>query len=357
MRTREYAHCDMDQRIAVVAFDGDRMVGRNFFCHCPILVNGKLVECVVTYNLFVDPAYRPKGVGTYIKMHVLKLGYPNVSSGVSPEMQKVQDAWSAYRKVASHPVYSVPVDLLGLLRLARMAAERGPPAEGRKTGVMASAVRQARSALSVAAGRWPALRPLAPDEAVRLLDEVLESERLPVQLPWNVEILVAALQGRRSGMRAWLVEFDAGGAGQPRHLVSAYVKSRTIRTLGAARRSASELHLNEIFPPVRDPQRAGALLRFALQQARRCGASILQIYAMTDALRDVCVGHGLETFFSKQVYVAPNSKDKALAGTLGDAGNWWCRAINEDQFEEVGLPRAGLPAAPDAALHLAPRPQ
>ena len=336
LRTSYCAHADMDQPVGVGAWDGERMIGRNFFFHIPISVRGRPVECVVTNNLFVAPEYRPQGIGTYLKMYVLKLGYPQISSGVSPAMQKVYNAWNAYRRVDSSPTYSLPTDLLGLVRVARIAVERSAH-QSSSPGVSRLALSRLLSIVRLLTSRRLALRRLKPRDGEDALDSVLHAARRPVQVPWNRSTLVEGLHGRHATLRAWIVEFP----GAPLRLVTGYIKRREVRTIGKRTTQMTEFLLNEVWPPLEDETQAKACLAFAVQQARALRASVTQVDAMTEALRRTCQGFGFDRFYEKRVYIAPNTKDRSLDETLSDPANWWCRAINENEFEELALRRTG----------------
>lgn len=334
-----FTYCDPEQLVGIGAWDGERMVGRNLFFHCPIAVTGSYVECVVTNNLFVAPLYRPKGIGTYLKMYVLKLGYPQISSGVSPSMQKVYDAWSAYRRIDAAKTYSVAADAFGVLRVARIAAERNDTGnDGARDGSVArGAFERTRASLRLMLNARQPVRVLDPDAAIGALDTVLLSARRPIQVPWNRLVLRDALRGRHGRMSAWIIELPGGRL----QFVSAYRKDRQVRTIGSRQTMMTELLFNEAWPPAEDDEVALACIAFVLRQARQLGASVVQVDAMTPALARICEKFGFDCFYRKRVYIAPNTRDVDLAAILSDPSNWWCRGINENEFEEIALPRAG----------------
>ena len=333
MRLEQYEGCDLDQKVGVFAIDGDRVIGTNFFHYCPISVNGELIECIVSNNLFVAPEYRPKGIGSFLKMHVLRLGLPQISSGVSPQMQKVYDAWSAYTKVDASPVYAMPVSAFGILRVARIANERDASASGR----FALALAIMKRYLSVRAFSKGALidyESLATDQALKSVEGILKSERYPIQVPWNRRMIERALRGEDSRAHAWVIEVQSTSGTPVRHFVSGYLRAMQVRGLGRGEKEIEEFHLTEIFPPVRDKEVARACLALTIENARCLGVAIVQVYAMTEALDDACTEARLDSFFKKRVYIAPNTKEERYDRFLRTPSNWWCRIRNEDQLEE-----------------------
>ena len=341
MRLVHFEGIDLDQKIGIFAIDGDSVVGTNFFYFCPISIYGRLVECVVSNNLFVHPAYRPKGVGSFLKMYVLKLGYPQISSGVSPSMRKVYDAWSAYTKIDASPVFAIPITMFGLLRVGRLATERASgSAGGRGPLLKAVGARVGRVApLLGSSGRHR--RVLSPAEAERRMEEMLKSESYPIQVPWNRDVVSHAIWGSAARARAWMVEIDSGPS-RSAHMITGYLRPMTVRGLGTAQHQIDELHLTEIFPPVRDEKLATTLLGVVVRRARATGASIVHVYAMTEALENACRNLGLDSFYNKRVYIAPNTKDPEMDAMMRTPSNWWCRIRNEDQLEENAFSRAGM---------------
>lgn len=338
-RLSDHQRSDPDELVAVIATNDGKVIGRNFLFHCPILVGGNSVDCIISHNLFVAPEYRPKGIGTYVKMYVLKLGYPQISSGVSPAMQKVQDTWRAYAKIDSTPAFAIPVDALGMLRVARLVSS-APSDDSPKDG---STIRSMMQQLRARAGlAWPVNRHLSAypgRQAAELLDQVLEAERFPVQIPWNRDLIRTQLLNDKGNPKAWVVSVPTSSTGTTHYLITGYLIPRTTRTLGTRTTKITELHINEIFPPVRDAVTAALLLGFAAQKGRKIGASIVQLYATTKALKLACIEGGLRSFHSKHVYIAPNTNNPKALELLRDPSNWWCRAINETQFEEIALAR------------------
>ena len=324
-----YEFCAMDDTVAVVAFDGEHMVGRNLVFLCNILVNGEPLKCAVSHNLYVDEAYRSKAVGTFIKMHVLKLGYPQISSGLSGAQKQVLDKWNAYQRVEDAKIYSMPLDFNGIVRLSRLAYYRAIdngashlPALMRSL-VNAVAIKPRLSSATL-------VDALDAETAREKLDGVLDDCRFNVQLPWNRSKLRAAISGQLNNMKAWVVPI----AGQLR-LITIYLKYREARVLGNAARTLCEAHVNEVFPPVAQADEVRQVIKFCARQMQACQASILQVHALNEVMADSCQHLKLNTFLEKTVYIAPNKAAPDIAAIITDRQNWWCRAINEDQFEEV----------------------
>jgi GNAT superfamily N-acetyltransferase len=341
MRLRDHERSGMDDVVGVVAIVDGRIIGRNFFFHSTLSIHGHEVDCIVSHNLFVAPAYRPRGIGIYIKMHVLKLGYPQVSSGVSHAMQQVQDAWSAYRKIDSTPAFAIPVSPLGGLRVARLAAEGAAPG-GSPAGTLHHLARQQGAAWWLERRADRALLALDAQAAAARMDRILDAERFPVQVPWNRALLRDALLGLVRMPAAGVYVKRGDPTAEPGYLMTGYTRRRTARGLGRRSAKYDEFHVNEVFPPVHDPLVAQSLLGHAVREARMRGADIVHFYATTETLQRVCEAAGLRSFVGKHVYIAPNSRCQTAVELLGTAQNWWCRVINEDQFEEV----AAVPAGP-----------
>jgi hypothetical protein len=341
MRLKHYERCDLDQKVGIFAIENDAVIGTNFFYFCPLAVNGKIVECVVSNNLFVAPEYRPKGIGTFLKMYVLKLGYPQISSGVSPSMQKVYDAWSAYTKIDASPVYAIPVTPFGLLRVARMASEKNASVRKGRLEVLTKAMRRGLAVLSARKAGNAHITLQHPRRAEELMDQVLRSERYPIQVPWNRDVVTRALRGENTRVHAWMASIKDENGIEVIHLISGYLRPMQVRGIGTEQRRIQELHLTEIFPPVRSESIARACLSIVVKRAAALGASIIQVYAMTSALQAVCDAAGFDSFFKKRVYVAPNTKDKTIDAFFRNPDNWWCRIRNEDQLEENAFRREG----------------
>lgn len=340
MRLTHFENVDLDQKVGIFAIDNDRMIGTNFLYYCPISVNGKLVECIVTNNLYVHPDYRPKGVGTFLKMYILKLGYPQISSGVSPSMRKVYDAWSAYTKIDASPVFVMPVDAFGLLRVSRMSSEREAGKAGGRIRLAKKILSGFIRALSIRNTGPKNVRVLSPVEAEARLHEVLHAASFPIQVPWNRDLVVRSIWGLDAKAHAWMVEVGCTDA-RSTHLVTGYLRAITARGLGSLQRRVQELHLTEIFPPASSEAVARACLQVVSRKARATGASIVHVSAMTGSLRSVCEKAGLDSFYEKRVYIAPNTKDGAMDELMRTPANWWCRIRNEDQLEENAFRRAG----------------
>jgi hypothetical protein len=79
---------------------------------------------------------------------------------------------------------------------------------------------------------------------------------------------------------------------------------------------------------------AHAVIAAAARNLRARGADVVELYAETDLLASACRNLGLLRSLEKSMQIATSGVGADLARDLGDPGQWWCRAINEEQFEE-----------------------
>jgi hypothetical protein len=182
------------------------------------------------------------------------------------------------------------------------------------------------------------LKVLPERDAAAAFDRCLTTARAAVQLPWNRELLELALAGSDPNRGAWLVECADERSGL--WLVTLYRQERILgQNPDSTTRSVREAHLNEIYPPVDERAPIAALLAFAVDRATEMGTNVLQIHAMTPAIEQFCRGLGLRSRMAKSIYIAADGVDAATRRLLSDPANWWCRAFNENQFEEIFVDR------------------
>jgi len=183
------------------------------------------------------------------------------------------------------------------------------------------------------AGR-SALRIIPPRDAVQALEQCLAAPRAEVQLPWKRALLESALAGSDPNRGAWLVERASARAGP--WLVTLYRQERILgRRADGAVNSVVEAHLNEVYPPLDDRTPIADLLAFAAARAAEMHSDVLQIHALTPAIERICRDRGLGSRMTKSIYIAADGVDAGTRRLLRDPKRWWCRAFNENQFEEI----------------------
>lgn len=341
---------DPDAVRAIAAFDGDRVVGRLNIVYTDLLVDGqRLQRCAVGADFFVLDEYRDRGVGLSIMLKALKLGLPFIESGVSGPMQKILDSWKQFVLIDASPMFQVALDRAGLVQVAKWDLYQDGSAKGfwsemcSKASLLKRAWQQRRRVLHVRRD----VSPVPSEDHATAVANTLRALDATVQLPWNREVLQTSLAGLDPNRGAWLVQSAHGPRGP--WLLTLYRQERVLgRAPDGSARSIREAHLNEIFPPLHEDAPTEALLGFALDRAASMGANVLHIHALSPAIEHACRRLGLDSRMTKSIYIATTGVDAATKARLSDRASWWCRAFNENQFEEVFVGReiAARPASP-----------
>jgi len=323
----------------VAAFDEGRMVGRLHVVYTDLLIEGRRQRCAVGEDFFVLDEYRNRAVGLSILLKALKLGLPFIEAGVSGQMRKILDSWKQFVLVDGSPMFQVALDRKGLVQIARWELYEREESRGfwsdklTKGSLLLAAWRQRE--LLGSRGRG-ALKALAVDIGSTSLDRCLDAQCAPVQVPRNREMLSASLRGADANRGAWFVE--SGDARYGPWLVTLYRQERVLgHNPDGTIKSVTEAHLNEIYPPLGETDPIAELLALVVDRAMEMPANVLQIHAMTPAIERFCETLGLRSRMTKSIYVAADGVDSATRKLLSDPANWWCRAFNENQFEEVLL--------------------
>jgi GNAT superfamily N-acetyltransferase len=333
----------------IAAFDDGRMIGRLHVVYTDLLIEGRrLQRCAVGEDFFVLDEYRDRAVGLTLMLKALKLGFPFIESGVSEQMGAILDSWRQFVRVDASPIYQLALDWKGQVQTAKWkfyerTSHGGAFTEAVTKAALLRKAWQHRRCISRMGGPPPKL--LSDNESKRAIERCLATPAAAVQLPWSKGLLEQALSGSDPSRRAWIVECAGDRAG-PR-LVSIYQQERVLRQDADGKiASIREAHLNEIYPPLNDSALIAPLVTFAADRAKEMSASVLQVHAMTPALRAFCETVGLPSRMTKSIYIAPDGVDPETRRLLTEPANWWCRAFNEDQFEEilVGRRAAGQPA-------------
>ncbi len=324
-----------DEVCGIVALDGDKTVARISLVYTQILIDGRLQKCAVGSNFFVDQDYRNRAVGLSILLKALTLGVPYIEASVSGQMLKILEKFQKFKRVDQSQVFQVPVDRAGIVQMARWDLYN-PKNQGSgyiadkllKARIVGSLWRQRRS---IARAASTAIRVIGADQALEYCRDHFRKARFRVQLPWTVAGLRRALSGDDPNHAAWLVNVGDDGP----WLVSLYRRERVLGYDDTGQpRILLEAHLNEIYPPPCSVASVPPLLSFALKHAANMAACVLHIHATAPAIIEACEQSGLRSRTKKSIFIAPIGVDDAAHTILGDAGNWWCRAVSEDQFEE-----------------------
>lgn len=333
-----FTHYLPEEVVALLAVDADKIIGRILLAHSDILVDGTSQRFLIGQDLLVRDEYRRQAVGIQILARVLKLGRPYIAASVSAEMAQIFDAWRGFSKVDASPVYSVGIDLYGVVRTTRLALQR-QHADGKTVSrfdTLRALLQRARTALQLRAREPRGFSLLPPTEAESVLDKVADAVRFRVQIPWNRNQLVRAIRGTSGDCRAFIFRTESAPRAMPR-LVTIYLKCATVSIFGASdMRRITTAHLNEVFPPLDDAATARFVLGSVAREAAGRGASIIFVSATTPVLEAACAEFDLA--FRKSVYVTTVGLDSGSARVVSDPANWWCRAINENQFEESYSP-------------------
>lgn len=325
-----------DEPIAIVAIDEDRIVGRIFLFTGYMTIDGENILCRCSGDLFVHPMYRHRGVGLFIKMHMLKLGEPQLVGGVSGDMQKIYQKWNQFQPVDNSPICTLPLCWDAIVFFGRLAYYKriGNGAKESKLIQLYYLMRYlvaSRMAVRVF-NRDDSI--LSSKEAVAALDGILNNNLFRVQIPWNINKLIEGLNAKRKDFFCWVVNCKAGNV-RAKYLVTVYVKHKSVRTVHGKTVKIKEAHLNEIFPPTYNIKQLKSILSLVLKKILTLGFQALQLYATTDPLIKYCKSLNMISFYSKTVSIAVNGLETDLANIALEPRQWWCRAISEEQFREA----------------------
>lgn len=335
LRLKQVSRLGDDDVVAVAAFDGPRVVGKLLIRYGLVPFDDTSIRLACAQDLMVAAHYRGQGVGRAILEHSTDIKVPQIHSGLSamsaPLIEKL-----GFPSIDRTQAYQVPLSAKGLLRRLRSGLEPTADAGG--------APGRARSALRLLAaqrGRARRLRNLRPstrtvdaEQAVRQLDAVLAWRERRFQIPWNRSKLLQALRGQHAGMRAWVV-VDGDDAAAQFRLATAYHYPRAIRVPYTNRTTPlSEWRVNEIYPPLRDAGVAERVVATVVGQLAKHRADVVEVFAATPELASGCRALGLDASICKSMYLVPSGVDEGLARALTTPEQWWCRALNEVQYEE-----------------------
>jgi hypothetical protein len=323
-----------DDLVAIIATEKDKIIGMISLGYCDIFVNGEIKRFLISGGFYVLEEYRNQSVGIRILGKILKLDMPYIASGLSGPMSGILDNWRSFHKVDVSSVFGVGTSFFGTVRLGRLALNKQFE-QNKSLNPLQVFLTLAKQWLIRLRLLNSPVTALGHEEAVTRLDEVLSSWQAKIQVPWNRKKLSDSLRNDPHGNDySWMVSHNISGTEKLnlisinlRKVEASVMNTRDIRVLTTAR-------LLEIFPPVEDEQVARDLIAFAYAKAKKLKADILFCFAMTTSLNAACNKMDMYNGFNKSVYVGLNRVETDYHRLIIDPDAWWCRAENEDQFEE-----------------------
>lgn len=333
-----FQNIDPDMVCAIVALEGDRLIGKLLILYTDLLINNRLQRCAIGSGFYVLNEYRDRAVGIAIMLKALKLGVPYLEAGVSGQMRNILNSWKQFTQIDESPEFQVALDKAGLIQItkwdfyAHKYAATFPINQLIKIALL---FRNLSNKWRLNATRYTRISAIPVNQAInQYLGRYFSSPKYPIQIPWNNALINEALAGKNPNCKAWIVEDTKSNSGP--WLISMYRRERHLGTTSdGTPKKLREIYLNEIYPPLDQDDPIDALLAFSLHQATTMDANILRIYALTPAMADGCRRFGLSNRASKSIFVAPGTNiDETTTKYLCDPKSWWCRAFSEDQFEE-----------------------
>lgn len=329
---------DRSEIVAIIATDNGRLVGRIFLAYADVMVNGRLLRCTVGENLYVQESYRKKAVGLKLLKNAINLGNPYIAASVSADLYPVLEVSKWFHRIDASPVYLLGLDIGGTFRVARLALQEEEKRLKRVTTKIHLLSVLARKLFSLYRMRLPGrkqLKVLTPELALIRLESMVILRDKKTYIPWNRSVITNSLFGKDHKRHSWVVALEVGSI-TCYHFVSLYmdqqnlslIHSQDIRRIQIAR-------LSEVFPPITNVHVGHRVLEFAAERARHLGASLLFVYAIEDILNQACQKMELDTLLDKRIFLSPGELDDELSSIITKPHNWWCRGINESQFEEA----------------------
>lgn len=329
-----WSMCEDDDLVAIIATENNKIIGMISLGYSDVFVNGEIKRFLISGGFYVLEEYRNQSIGIRILGKILKLDMPYIASGLSGAMNGILDNWRNFHKIDGSSVFGVGTSFFGTVRLGRLALNTQFEQKKSITPLQVFLTLAKQWLIQLRLLNSP-VSALSHEEAVRRLEEVLSSWQAKIQIPWNRKKLSDSLQNQQLGNdHSWIVSHNFSGT-EKLYLVSinlrkvetSVMNTKDIRVLTTAR-------LLEIFPPVEDEQAARDIIAFAYVKAKKLKADILFCFAMTVSLNEFCNKMDMHHGFDKSIYVGLNRVETDYHRMLIDADSWWCRAENEDQFEE-----------------------
>lgn len=337
LRLESAARVRGDEAVAIVALDRSVIVGKILLRYASIPFEEGILRLALGQDMLVSPDYRGRGIGTALIEKSLEVEAPTIHSGLSGLSRPLFEKF-ALPSIDRSQAYQLPLSWKGFLRAVR---DSGALARESRSGFSApgqlvhdsrtwrSQLHRTRSLASSMS------RPLCETDALAALSEILSPRVRRFQIPWNLTKLRAGLANVDSDFCAIVTDVTTASKSQ-RFLITAYRYPRKIRLpFTKTQRPLDEWRVNEIYPPVVDSSLGQvAVASIATRLAQR-GADVMEIFCHTAELELACADLGLRKSLTKSMLlVPPRSYKPELACLICNPNEWWCRAMNEEQFEE-----------------------
>lgn len=344
---RERAHANLrlgsttrirdDEAVAVVAVDGEEIVGKMLLRYASIPYDGGILRLALGQDMLVSPDYRGRGIGTALIRKSLEVQAPTIHSGLSSLSKPLFEKF-AFPSIDRSQAYQLALSWKGFLRQSRDRAgkRQGTAARVAEAGDAVRGYLSWRDLLHrTRALATSTTRILPSSDAIFALPELLSERVRRFQIPWNLTKLRAGLTNTDPDLCAVVAEVGVGGS---RRLVlaTAYRYPRQIRIpFTQAQRPLEEWRVNEFYPPVTDPSLGQAAIAAIAARLAERGADVIEVFCHTGGLESACIALGLRKSITKSMLLVPQQGVAAeLARAACDPEQWWCRALNEEQFEE-----------------------
>lgn len=321
-----------DPILFLASIDG-KMAGRMMITYGHISDNGQVLRVAAAQDHYTDPQFRGQGIGTKLIKKCLDLPLPCMWGGISGQARPLYDHLG-FSFIDESPMYRLPLNAAGILHewrneLYSVAPNR--PEKKTASGAMRTVWASQKKALHSPTDAW---RPIEYTKALLIAKRLAELRYRRFQVPWNLELISSELKGERPQHNAVVLRCEEKPGAE--RLIT--VKRRTADArfpMTRLRLPFADGHVNEIYPPIDDKSDALGIIKALSVQAKQWSYGNLSIYGMTAAVREACADIGLFPRGAKSVAIMPMGLDEQLAAAIRDPGNWWCRALNENDLEEA----------------------
>lgn len=328
-------------RVALIAFLDEKMVGRILFTYGGLADNDSYLRVAAAQDLFTDPQCRGKGVGSGLIAESLKLGIPCIYSGMSAQAQPIYEKMG-FSFIDTSPIYRLPIGICGLLRhwrtLRDVQGEQGVV----RPSAMSCCSEMLRSRWLVAHQASDKWLPVPADDARNTVRDLFKLRHRRFQVPWNLKAVDLALNGGHEKNDA-IVIGKKGGSSNDVVFVSISKRKASVR-IPYSKKFVQFIdgHVNEVYPPLRSVDDCigviGAIFKYGVSRHY----SNLSIYAMTPDFVKACDKLGLRRLGAKSVAISPVGLNGETQSAILSPNQWWCRSLNENHFEEAGYPGVSL---------------
>lgn len=321
-----------DDPIVLIAFENQEIAGWIRFTYGYVSDQGVLVRIAAAQNLFTDQRFRGAGIGTTLIKQSLQVPLPCIYSGISAA------AMPLYEKLGFSFIHRWPVFRLPLSTSSAIRTLRDIRAQQEKDGKQGwfppvrALVSAKQSVSRTDSNHWQVLE---PEDALRAFEALATTKSARFQFPWNRRIVFESLKRTNDAHLALVLENKRTGRGE-KYFVSLYCREADVRIPFTDKKiTFSDAHLNEIYPPLTDSLVARELVAAVARQASSSGIGCLSIYGHTRALVEACESLKIHEQGKSSFAIRARTSDVAFNAAIENPANWWCRALNEDQFEEA----------------------